>query len=87
MDDTSSLEEESAQLLFDENDEEEVLELVKTIADDLSTYDCFIKPYNSPNEKNEHGKENELDDQGEQEHTAPTEIANSDSHLQVRQCC
>ena len=85
MDDTSSVEEESAQVLFDEDDEEEVMELVKAIADDLNTYDCFIKPYNSPNERNDHGEKNELDDQEEQEHTLPTEIANNDSdHLQVR---
>lgn len=85
MDDAPSEEEAGEQLSCDQNDNEEDLELEKAIADDFRSYDCFVKPFHSPDEGEENGKglKNTPSDQMEQQQNLLVEGVNGDFELKV----
>ena len=48
-------------LSFDREEEEEHLEVAKSIADDFDNYDCFMQPFYNPDEGDEQTKELEIE--------------------------
>ena len=88
MDDASSQEGSEDHPSYDQKDEEEDLELEeleKAIAEDFSNYECFIKPFHSPEDEEENVKKLQSSsfDQIERQQTRSGEKSSDDFHFQV----
>lgn len=61
MDDLPTQYKGDVQSSCEREEEEEELEIDTSIADDFSSYDCFLQPFNSPDEEQDQKEELEIE--------------------------